>query len=370
MTKEENRSIEETTSQDENMSIEDRLLDLRKKLNKESIHSSFRSKLIGGLNEKDVLKYIDVIEDKYQHIEEEMKKSLYELVSSRDQLQKELEACKTAALEEKKSLQDSLDLTEKELSVYVDKYEELEFTIQSLNDNNNTLINQLRNENSQLAEERKELEVQLSASRQEVTQLREYSAEFEQKNKILEFKIIDLEKELEQRTNDGNQSTEVEMYKEKINSLEEIVAEYKAELEEHQSIRAKAEEELKLKKAQVTSCKISGFKDEVFNIYQQLDALTQEQVQMNKELQEQLRVEQLRANKAERHLEVLNKWVSQMKDKLYSEQNLFEVQFKKMAERYSLFQADINDRFINLQEQESSVLKAANLEIEEELVEV
>jgi hypothetical protein len=365
MTKEENRSIEETPSKDENMSIEDRLLDLRKKLNKESIHSSFRSKLIGGLNEKDVLKYIDVIEDKYQHIEEEMKKSLYELVSSRDQLQKELEACKAAALEEKKSLQGSLDLTEKELSVYVDKYEELEFTIQSLNDNNNTLINQLRNENSQLTEERKELEAQLAASGLEAAKLKEYTAEVEQKNSLLEVKIVELEKELEQKPGVDQQK-----YLAKIKALEDTAAEYKAEIEEHRKTTARAEEELKLKKAQVTSCKISGFKDEVFNIYQQLDALTQEQVQINKELQEQLRIEQLRANKAERHLAVLNKWVTQLKDKLYSEQNLFEVQFKKMAERYTLFQSDINDSFINLQEQESSLLKAANLESEEELVEV
>ncbi|HAQ06511.1 MAG TPA: hypothetical protein DCR24_02915 [Bacillus bacterium] len=126
-------------------------------------------------------------------------------------------------------------------------------------------------------------------------------------------------------------------------------------IEEQKKIRAKAEEEMKLEKARVSSCKINGFKDEVFNIYQQLEALTEDQVKINKELQEQLEIEQKRANKAERSLAEMAKWVSELKDKLYSEQNLFENQFKQMAERYGRFQSEINGCFINLEEQESLV---------------
>ncbi|MFT9596519.1 hypothetical protein [Mesobacillus sp.] len=362
MTKEENHSIEESTSQEENLTIEERLLDLRKKLNKESIHSSLRPKLIGGLNEKDVLKYIDVIENKYQHIEQEMKKSLYELVSARDRLQKELEADKAAALEEKQNMQASLDQTQKDLAVYAAKCEELEFTIQSLNDNNNTLIDQLQTENSRLALERKELESQLTASRQEIAELKEFTAEFEQRNQILELKINELREELERNPSGENQE-----YVEKIKSLEETIEQYKAEIEEHRKTRARTEDELKLKKAQVTSCKITGFKDEVFNIYQQLEALTQEQVQINKELQEQLKFEQVRAEKAEQRVESLNIWIAQLKEKLYGEQSLFEIQFKKMAERYSLFQSEVNESFDDLKTQESAIDSPG---YQEELVEV
>lgn len=363
MTKEENRSIKEPTAPEEkNLTIEERLLDLRKKLNKESIHSSLRPKLIGGLNEKDVLKYIDVIENKYQNIEEEMKKSLYELVSARDRLQKELEAAKAEALEDKQNMQASLDQTKKNLGVYEAKCEELEFTIQSLNDNNNSLINQLQNENSRLAMERLELESQLTASRQEIVELKEFSAEVEQKSQILELKINELREELERKPAEDNGE-----YIEKIKSLEGTIEQYKAEIEEHRRTKARTEDELKLKKAQVTSCKITGFKDEVFNIYQQLDALTQEQVQMNKELQEQLKFEHVRAEKAEQRVAILNAWVAQLKEKLYGEQNLFEIQFKKMAERYSLFQSELNESFDDLNRQESAI---DSQDFQEELVEV
>ncbi|MBS8266508.1 hypothetical protein DYI25_18975 [Mesobacillus boroniphilus] len=362
MTKEENRSIEEPASREENLTIEERLLDLRKKLNKESIHSSLRPKLIGGLNEKDVLKYIDVIEHKYQSIEQEMKKSLYELVSARDRLQKELEATKAEVLEEKQNMQASLDQSQKDLAVYAVKCEELEFTIQTLNDNNNSLINQLQTENSHLAAERKELESQLTASRQEIAELKEFSAEFEQRNQVLELRVKELREELERKPAGNN-----EQYLEKIKSLEGTIEQYKAEIEEHRKTRARTEDELKLKKAQVTSCKITGFKDEVFNIYQQLDALTQEQVQINKELQEQLKFEQVRAEKAEQRVEILHTWVAQLKERLYGEQNLFEIQFKKMAERYSLFQSEINESFDDLKKQESVI---DSLDYEEELVEI
>ena len=95
-------------------SLDENLLDLRKKLSKESIHSNFRSKIIGGLNEKDVLKYIDLLGEKYQQVEQEMKKDLFDLLSSKNKLQKEFEIYQTSALEEKQSLQESLDKAQAE----------------------------------------------------------------------------------------------------------------------------------------------------------------------------------------------------------------------------------------------------------------
>lgn len=323
------------TNQETLSAIDEKLLDLRKKLNKESIQSNFRPKLIGGLNEKDVIKYIDIIEEKYEHIEQEMKKNMYELVSSRDKLQKELENCNTEVMEEKKALQESLE--------------------------------QSQNELQQMTAIRTELEQQLTDSRAEIEQVKEYSARLEQQNQDFKTKVTDLETELKKWGNE-KQNYDDEIYLGKIRALEDTLAANMAEIELERKLREQAEEENKLEKARVSNCKINGFKDEVFNIYQQLELLTEEQVQMNKELQEKLMAEQLRANKAENSLEELRKWVSDIKDKLYSEQNLFEIQFRKMAERYSLFQSELNQSFITLEEQESQIFTHASLETGKELI--
>jgi chromosome segregation ATPase len=363
---------EENLSNTENLpDIDDSITQLRIKLDKETIQSTFRTKMIGGLHEEDVLNYIGSLETKYQLIEQEMKKDMDELLSSRNKLQKELETCQATALEEKNCLQESLKHTQDELAAQTDKYKNMDLTLQALNSKNNTKITNLQNELHHMAEERKELEKILSLSRQEISHARENSARYDQENNILKAKIADLEKKLsnngrneeirrvsqeyEQRleaekSRIEQQNLDLETYKEKFLTLEEKLAANIIEMEELRKISEKAEQELKLEKAKVSSYKISGFKDAIGNIYQQLENLTEEQVKINDELQQQLEFEQQRANKAEDGLAGLIKWVSELKDKLFNEQNLFETQLKQISERYDTYQSEINGCFSNLQD--------------------
>ena len=222
---------------------------------------------------------------------------------------------------------------------------------------NNSEIVQLENEIKHITAERKELERLLSASRQELQQTKLYADGLEQENNVLKSKIADLEKaisssdntqddeikhtflELEQqiefeKARNEKQSIDLEKSNQKIIGLEEIIAKNTLEIEKQRKISGKNEQALKEDKARAASSKITGFKDEIENIYKKLENLTEEQVEINNELQQQLEVEQLRANKAENGLAELFKWVSELKDKLDSEQILFETQFKQFTERH------------------------------------
>lgn len=318
----------------------DNIVYLQNSSNQDSINLNFRSKLIGGLNEEDVKKYISAIEDKYQQTEQEMK----ELISSRNVLQEELAIYKTTNIEEKRSLLESLEMAQNDLAAYVDECKKKDLTLQASSDEKNSKIAQLQIEIKQMAKKQTELEKRLSVSNQEFEQIMESASGFEQANNSLKSKIADSEKELEIQ----------------------------------RKISEKAEQELKLEKARSSNYKINGFKDEMVNIYQQLEHLTAEQVNINNELQQQLELEQLRikkmedlteeqvniinelqqqleaeqlrTNKAENGLAELIKWVSGLKDKLCSEQNLFETKIKQLAERHDQFQSEISNCFLNLEE--------------------
>jgi flagellar capping protein FliD len=77
---------------------------------------------------------------------------------------------------------------------------------------------------------------------------------------------------------------------------------------------------------------------------------TAEQVSINNELQQNLEAVQLRANKAEENLAELSKRVSALKDKLIDEQNMFETQFIRLAERHNQFQTEISNCFLNIED--------------------
>ena len=470
----------------------DNIVYLQNSSNQDSINLNFRSKLIGGLNEEDVKKYISAIEDKYQQTEQEMN----ELISSRNVLQEELAICKTTIMEEKRSLLESLEMAQNDLAAYVDECKNKDLALQALSDEKNTKIAQLQIEIKQTAKKQTELEKRLSVSNQEFEQIMESASGIEQENNSLKSKIADLEKEilsnnntqdaeinkivreleaqiefekahnekisldLERAQNDlaihvdecnkkelalqtlsneknleiaqlhnqikqmAEKQTELEKYlsvsgleseqimertagfEQENNILKSKIADSEKELEIQRKISEKAEQELKLEKARASNYKINGFKDEIVNIYQQLEQLTTEQVNINnelqqqleleqlrvnkmedlteeqviiikelqqqfeaeqlrvnkmkdlteeqvniiKELQQQLEAEQLRTNKAENGLAELIMWVSGLKDKLYSEQNLFETQIKQLAERYDQVQSEINGCFLNLGE--------------------
>jgi hypothetical protein len=122
------------------------------------------------------------------------------------------------------------------------------------------------------------------------------------------------------------------------------------EIVEQRKLCEKAEQELKSGKAQVSGGEIIELKDEILGIYKKLNTLTEDQVQLNDKLQQQLDEEQLRANKAENNLAILTKWVSELNERLCNEQDLLETQYKQFTERHNQFKSDICGSLVNFQD--------------------
>jgi hypothetical protein len=107
------------------------------------------------------------------------------------------------------------------------------------------------------------------------------------------------------------------------------------------------------------SNEITGFRDEVDSIYKKIGTIADaqskinnelqgkldEQVKVNDELLQQLDMERLRTVKAEDDKAVLMKCISELKDSLFSEQDLLEVQLNQISERRN----EIVGRLTNLQ---------------------
>jgi hypothetical protein len=443
-----------------NVETVDNIVYLQNSSNQDSINLNFRSKLIGGLNEEDVKKYISAIEDKYQQTELEMN----ELISSRNILQEELAICKTTIMEEKRSLLESLEMAQNDLAAYVDECKNKDLTLQALSDEKNTKIAQLQIEIKQMAKKQTELEKRLSVSNQEFEQIMESASGVEQENNSLKSKIADLEKEilsnntqdaeinkivqvleeqiefekarnekisldLERAQNDlvirvdecnkkelamqtlsneknseiaqlhnqikqmAEKQAELEKYssvsglefeqimeraagfEQENDILKSKIADSEKELEIQRKISEKAEQELKLEKARASNYKINGFKDEIVNIYQQLEHLTAEQVNINKELQQQLELEQLRINKMEDLTEEKVNIINELQQQLESEQlrinkmeDLTEGQaniIKELQQQLESEQLRIN-KMEELTEEQVNIIKELQQQLESE----
>ncbi|ALC88559.1 hypothetical protein AM500_01190 [Bacillus sp. FJAT-18017] len=314
--------------------VEEELLELRRKINKDTMKSNFRPKFIGGINEKDVQEYIDSIEDKYQLIEQSLKRNMQEMLTSRNKLQRELESFKAAALEEKQNLLEKLDLAQKELSFYKEKYND----VQLINDQPDPKVADLQTQVGTMTEKLGYLQNQVANGRQENERLQEYSAGLQRENITLTEKLNELEQ----------QSYSVNNLKRQLISLEHALAEKSAETEELKQKYDKAEEELMLEKARTSGSKINDFKNDLFHVYQRLETLTEEQVRLNEELQQQVKFEQFRADKAENRLAELTKQIAHIKGKLESEQSQFDYQMRELAEQQRRFQSELTDSFHSL----------------------
>jgi chromosome segregation ATPase len=337
---------------------------LRSKINQESV-SILRSKTFGGLNEEDVKKYIDSIEDKYQKIVKEMNEKMNVISSARNKLQGEYQIYVNKTVEEKKILQVSLDKAQKSLAENNSKTAELQVEIDKIVGEKKELERALTQSSREIEELKKS-----ALSNQEFAALKKSVAGFEQENNDLKAKIAGLEKQISSKETDdvknnklmgeleqqieiekersGKLSIDFELSRQKIIDLEKIIAENKTELERLQQATGLDEQELKLEKARALCSNITGFKDEIKNIHLRLESLTEEQAKINDELQEQLETEHLRAKKAENGLEEMIKSISELKDKLDSEQNQFKNQFKQLSERHDQFQSEIKGCFHNL----------------------
>ncbi|OCA82254.1 hypothetical protein A8F94_20285 [Bacillus sp. FJAT-27225] len=332
--------------------VEEELLELRRKINKDTIKSNFRSKFIGGINEKDVQEYLDSIEAKYQQMEQGLKRNMQEMMASRNKLQRELEHHKAEALEEKLNLQEKLELAQRELSFYKEKYN----AVHLINEQQDPKVLELENQIGQMAEELNYLQNQAASGRKERERLQEYSNELKQENRSLKEKLAELEQHSLTANNLQLEKTkyekllmDLELYKRKQISLEQALAEKSAEIEEWRNKYETVEEELMLEKARTSGSKINEFKNDLFHVYQRLETLTQEQVKLNEELQQQVKFEQFRAEQAENRMAELTRLIAEIKGKLDSEQNQFERQMREFAERQRHFRAELAASLHSLQ---------------------
>lgn len=214
----------------------------------------------------------------------------------------------------------------------------------------------------------KELESKLKDLEPELKQSKEYTATLEESNKAMTAKLAELEnktKSMEdsnaqidklcqelksqleaEKSKNEKQIMYLEMSKQKITSLEATVKESMTELEEQRKVTDRAEQELQLEKAKASSNKINGFKEELESIYRKIEILEDEaaqHVQNINELQQQLSLEQIRANKAENNLSAYSKLVSDFKDKFEKEQNMVEAQYRNFLNNRSQLHSEISD---------------------------
>jgi chromosome segregation ATPase len=335
-------------------------LHLRNKLGQEAINTNIRIKLIGGLNEEDVKKHISGLEKKYQQMEQELRSKVDLLLSARNKLQKELEICKNVNFEEKKILLESLEKAKNDLSASLEECKNKDLILQSLDGQNNPDTAQFLNRIQQMAEEGEELKKNLSDARLEIEHLKENIARIEAKkessfNDVQDYEnekaFQDFEQQIEfEKLRNEQQSKELALSQQKIISLEATITKNMAEIVAQRRLYEKAEQELKLGKAQVSGGEITELKDEIFSIYKKLNTITEDQVQINDKLQQQFEEEQLRANRAENNLARLSKWVSEFNEKLCTEQDLLETQFRLFMEKQNQLKSDINSNLLNFQD--------------------
>ena len=171
----------------ENITGMDELKDLQRRVNHESIKYQFRPKLIGGLNEEDVSQYIEHIEDKFRKLEQENKKYIDENYA----LKKKFEMQD----EEFRNLQGSMESGKHKLNFYITECKNKDIIINTLNETNSSENIKLQNIIVQMTEDREELEGLLTESKQQISQLIEYSEDLENNINNMKLKKSGLEEE-------------------------------------------------------------------------------------------------------------------------------------------------------------------------------
>lgn len=281
---------------EEVLSTADNFLALRDKYSPETARSQFKTQLVGGFHQEEVINYIIQMRDDYKKLDREMRNEINELLASQMELEQ--------ALKEKKS------------EIY-------------------------------------QLQVQLSESKVGAEILAERSACFEEENNIMRLNIAELEKR-------APSSDRFEALQQKNAALEEALAEKIVQIDDQQKIIEDAAQQLNLERTRALSNEITGFRDEVDSIYKKIGTIADaqskinnelqgkldEQVKANDELLQQLDMERLRTVKAEDDKSVLMKCISELKDSLFSEQDLLEVQLNQISERRN----EMVGRLTNLQE--------------------
>ena len=297
-----------TVMNEEVVSPDDDFQALRDKYSPEAARSQFKTQMVGGFNQEEVINYVIQMRDDYKKLVREMRNQINELLASKIEFEH--------VAEEK---------------------------------------NNLQNDVIQVAKQREEFRKLLSEAGQEIIWLNEAAARLKKENNLMKSKIDDLGKGV------SSNDSQYEELQQKNFALEETITEKMFELEEQRKINEEAAKKLKLEKSRVLSNEITSFKDEFLSIYKKMETISDEQSKINNELQgkldeqvrassellqqlddqanmhnelqQQLDAEVLRAVKAEDDKAGLMRCINQLKDSLFSEQNLLEAQLNQITER-------------------------------------
>ena len=333
---------------------------LQKGLNNEPTRPQFKKKLVGGLDEEEVTKYIEYIEGRLKQLEQNNRRATENLYILKNRINTELE--------EKNKLKEALRQTIESAQKFEEEQQALEqFLLEAklkneqskeleneLEDNNNSAV---KEENDRLAEDIEKLKEILNQSDLELEQLRQDKDILEKDNTLMKAKTIELENKLsakDYKINEVNrvcqdikQELEIEkscseksnmdllIFKQKIISLEQTIGEKLEELEDQRISKERIEQELALEKSKMLGYRINGFKEELSDMYKKIEALEEEasqSIESNIYFHQQLEIQQNRADKAENDLESFMNLLTGAKEKFYSERNPFGDQISQLVE--------------------------------------
>lgn len=233
---------------------------LQQRLNHESIKYQFRTKLVGGLHEEDVTRYIEDLENKLKKFEQDNKKISDDLYSLKTKLNTELE--------HKNNMQIELDEAKQNLITAIVEFKQKQMDYKSMNEKYSAENIQLKNEIQQITGRLKELE-KLST---ETNYDKDCLIDLENENKALKTKIAEMTEEFMQYNGIKNENKQL---LEELEANKKLLIQSRAECEQLREISSKLENENNQIKI-----KISELSDE----NQHIDILKNENKQMAEEI--------------------------------------------------------------------------------------
>ncbi|NMB96591.1 MAG: hypothetical protein GYA02_08265 [Clostridiaceae bacterium] len=247
---------------------------LQQRLNHESIKYQFRTKLVGGLHEEDVTRYIEDLENKLKKFEQDNKKISDDLYSLKTKLNTELE--------HKNNMQIELDEAKQNLITAIVEFKQKQMDYKSMNEKYSAENIQLKNEIQQITGRLKELE-KLST---ETNYDKEYLADLEIENNSLKAKIAEMTEEFMQYNEIKNKN---KLMAEEIAAYEELLNQTSIELDQMEVNTNKLKNENILLKERITELEKSILeKDYKINEINDVCEKLKEQLRMEKSCNEKL----------------------------------------------------------------------------------
>lgn len=311
---------------------------LRNNYEKATIHSDIRRTIVGGLNEEDVIKYIDSMRHQYQSVEDELNNHLEEMRLAKEKLRHELENYKNTTASEAKQNKNALTNALNNLSNYQEQ-------LIAKDEQYKASLDIVLKEKNQLADEKSSLMEEVELIREEYARV---SKKIKAAEKKLEDQIIkreDMERalHLEQGKNIDLSEAIIELEKQ-VASLQQQVDEDQQLFEEYSIINQQLQEEMNSLRESTNAASLKG---DVDTIYKHLDSIA-EQITINDKLQQQLDMEKQRSDKIEKDLYHFSEWLAGIKDQFKQDHLLLEHQFLEIEQKHKDVENHINEVKANL----------------------